>query len=598
MPTELSERHSQGDVVDESTAAGDLESHHIAGSADMRDGPDAAASALSSTHLDPTDRTAAPEDMGRSPQVGRAVEEAHELSVSPLLPHPSLGRSGDWRKALLGQDDALLEELVDSEPPGQALFELETYINGTYRACDITTNLACHDFPIQLEQEGKEDDNEDNHREMAGSEEQEKHHASVEERIEKVLDQGRKKVRRLELYIDRIRDQLGWDVREFDIQLLRAARRSSSLSPVLGAGVSAAEGCRAPSWPALVQELLEVTLERGLQVNLPRPEDVASLPPLGEQLEVLPRDPAAAGAADVDQPSEAGEPADDAGSTGIRTVKFENTKLKEYNEGEKQRAQQIIDTIKSGQADNNLLMEGAELVYSLAGQHLFTLMTGILYRNNRKPSVIHRAIARLAHPQYVLDRQPPGTLPGWDTIITYNFDAFMSEALLSEGVASAAWGMRGNQLMGDPNSLALRLGQVSWIQSVLHLHGYTPPRLFNITHVRFVFAASQYKDTYHQPSSAIFRKVLEEYLENPVHIALYIGCSFTDEYMNRLLRMAFEKWPRRYHYALLRWPKKREGRVPDEAERKAEEKKYLDMGVRPIWFDEFAEIPHIIARLE
>jgi hypothetical protein len=35
--------------------------------------------------------------------------------------------------------------------------------------------------------------------------------------------------------------------------------------------------CRAPSWPASVQESLEVTLERGLGVSVPRPEDVASI---------------------------------------------------------------------------------------------------------------------------------------------------------------------------------------------------------------------------------------------------------------------------------------------------------------------------------
>jgi len=459
----------------------------------------------------------------------------------------------------------------------------------------MTINLVRLGFPIQLEQEKeqekKEDDNEDNDGETADSEEQD------------IWAQAQEKGRRVTPYIDRIRDRLGWDVREFDLQLLRSIRQSSSLSPVLGAGVSTAEGCGAPSWPALVQELLEVTLKRGLEVSVPLPKDVASLPPhvrqMNEQFGIIPRDPAAAETTDVDQPSAAGEPGHDAGSTGTWTVKFEKRKEKEYNDGDKRRVQQIIDAIKSGKADNKLLMEGADLVYSLCGQHLFTLMTGILYRNNRQPSVIHRAIASLAHAQYVPDRQPPGPYPGWDAIITYNFDAFMSTALSSEGVPSTAWGMRGDQLAGDPNRSALRLGQgVPWIQQVLHLHGYTPDRLFKITHVRFVFAASQYRDTYHQPSSAIFRKFVEEYLENPVHVALYIGCSFTDEYMNRLLRMAFEKWPGRYHYALLRWPKKREGRVPDDAERKAEEKKYKEMGVRPIWFDEFVEIPHIIARLK
>lgn len=534
------------------------------------------------------------------PGVGQATQGAWGQSIPPLRPRPSVKRSGDWRKALLGLNDALLAELVDSEPPGQALFELETYINGLYRGCRITINFMRLGFPIRLEQE-KEGNIKDHDSEAMDSQDQDKRNA-LEQEIEKVWEEVREKARRLEPYIKRIRDRLGWDVRELDLQLLKIMRRSSSLSLVLGAGVSAAEGCRAPSWPALVQELLKGTLERGLEVTVPPPEDVASpsqhIRQLTEQLGIIPRVLGAADAAGVDQSSAVGEPAGDTDLNGTWSIKFGRKKVKEYNDGEKQRAQQIIDTIKSNKADNSLLMEGAELAYSLCGQYLFTVMTGILYKNNRQPSVIHRAIARLAHAQYVLDRQSPGLYPGWDAIITYNFDAFMSAALSNEGVPSAAWGMRGNELMGNPKRFALPLGQVSWIQSVLHLHGYTPEKLFNITQVRFVFAASQYQDIYDQPSSAIFKKVVEEYLENPVHVALYIGCSFTDKYMNRKLREAFERLPGRYHYAFLRWPKKREGCVPNKVEREAEEKKYLDMGVRPIWFDEFAEIPHMIAGLE
>lgn len=81
-------------------------------------------------------------------------------------------------------------------------------------------------------------------------------------------------------------------------------------------------------------------------------------------------------------------------------------------------------------------MKGANLTYELCGQDLFTLITGILYQKNRQPSEVHKFIARLAHPQWVPDRQQPGFLPGWDAIVTYNFDNFMSIALEEEGVPS------------------------------------------------------------------------------------------------------------------------------------------------------------------
>ncbi|RDK41706.1 hypothetical protein M752DRAFT_294544 [Aspergillus phoenicis ATCC 13157] len=49
----------------------------------------------------------------------------------------------------------------------------------------------------------------------------------------KALEEARKNARRAESYIKRVRNQLGWDVREFDLQRLRYIRRSSYLSPVL-----------------------------------------------------------------------------------------------------------------------------------------------------------------------------------------------------------------------------------------------------------------------------------------------------------------------------------------------------------------------------
>ncbi|KAF4161550.1 hypothetical protein CNMCM6936_003391 [Aspergillus lentulus] len=71
------------------------------------------------------------------------------------------------------------------------------------------------------------------------------------------------------------------------------------------------------------------------------------------------------------------------------------------------------------------------------------------------------------------------------------------------------------------------------------------------------------------------------------------------EYMNQLLQHAFEKWPGRYHYALLPWP----GGLADDQEPSGQEieqrsGQYLAMGIRPVWLRDFGEIPHIISQLE
>jgi hypothetical protein len=362
----------------------------------------------------------------------------------------------------------LLGELADTELPGQALFELETYVNGLYRAVQLLISFLGRIYqPSQVKSRRQVEDSENKGKLTTAPDDEDEKQSSLEGKIGDNLEKARQSIDRVGPFINNIRDQMGSDVKEFDVQLLRYIRQSSCLSPVLGAGVSAADGCRAPSWPGLVQELLEKTLNRGSKVPVQVSEEVVPAPP-SDNPEVM------------------------LGSTPIwsRTVKFEQMTVKEYTEGETQRAQEILEAIRSGVCENQILMEGADLVYKLCGQHLFTLMTSILYRNDRQPNVIHRAIARLAHAQYVSDRPSPELLPGWDAIITYNFDSFMSEALENEGVPCTAWAMDGDQLMGDPDSLVLELGQVPWIQSVHDLHGYTPKKLFEITQLRFIFAAS------------------------------------------------------------------------------------------------------------
>jgi hypothetical protein len=116
------------------------------------------------------------------------------MSLNPsLFPHPSKQHAA-WEKALHGGDDALLERLASSDEPDAALLELETYINGIYRGSQLPISRPLPDIRFE--------------------------------------------VRRLLPYLDEIRARLGWSIRDFDLGLLRLIRRSSALSPVLGAGVS------------------------------------------------------------------------------------------------------------------------------------------------------------------------------------------------------------------------------------------------------------------------------------------------------------------------------------------------------------------------
>lgn len=195
-----------------------------------------------------------------------------------------------------------------------------------------------------------------------------------------------------------------------------------------------ARNCGAPSWAALVRELLRITLEQGLEIRRPEKEEASETqrdlqtPPEGPTDSKGPDDKGASPSIYL-KPSE---------SAVTPVYKFKKEKVREYNDDQRRTAQAIIHVIDSGNASNDLLMEGANLTYELCGQDLFTLITGILYQKNRQPSEVHKSITRLANQQWVPDRQQPGFLPGWDAIVSYNFDSFMSIALEEEGVPSAA----------------------------------------------------------------------------------------------------------------------------------------------------------------
>ncbi|MBZ0301218.1 MAG: SIR2 family protein, partial [Anaerolineae bacterium] len=332
---------------------------------------------------------------------------------------------------------------------------------------------------------------------------------------------------------------------------------ASALSMVVGAGATIDAG--GPSWPALVRRLLDIALTKGHEIT-----EMVRTPDSTEDHLTMER----------------------------RVID-----VKRLDSQQEMIARHVLGLIDAGKADTEDLMLGAQLCYDLFGQHLFMHLTGILYENGRQPGAIHQAIADLADFQLVPDRGP-GLFPGLDSIITYNFEDLLGEALDARGFGRVAWAMRGDEMAGDPNEIARKAGQNSDYLHIYHLHGYTPRRLFLITQVRFIFSTAQYLREYQDRRSGIIDNVFYQYLANPVHYALYVGCSFDDDAMNDLLRHAASQLPGRQHYALLHWP----GPKPylqsgmDELEKAAE--RYVDIGVRPIWFDDFDEIPGMIRLLK
>ena len=217
-----------------------------------------------------------------------------------------------------------MKHLALTDDPAAALLVLETYINGLYRG-------SLH--PLSLPK------------------------TEIQSRVARALP-----------FVDEIRTRLGWRIRDFDLGLLRLIRRSSALSPVLGAGVSMGAG--APSWSDLVRLMLEETLDKGLESY----ESVlAADNPAQPPIEFLPDSTVRTG--------------------GTGTWRFEQrvSEVKRYTAEQEQIARKVLADVKvkGSSTDVETLMHGAQVCYELCGQNLFRLLTGILYTRAKEPSETH-----------------------------------------------------------------------------------------------------------------------------------------------------------------------------------------------------------------
>jgi hypothetical protein len=355
------------------------------------------------------------------------------------------------------------------------------------------------------------------------------------------------------------RRRAGPQQREIDLHLMRVLRHGGHLCAVLGAGVTMDAG--GPSWPQLVRRLLAIGLGDGFEIVQTKPKD---------QLRFT----------------------DMLFGTAERVVGHNP-----FTPAQREEACAIADAIDANDATTEMLKRGAELCLEAAGQRLFADVTAILYEGGRAPGAVHCALAELAEPQKRLGPGDPHGY-GWSSLITYNFDDLMGEALDQRDIARAAYAMRGLDVVGDPNAIAKRQGQDRPHLPVLHLHGYTPRRYFYITNVKFVFATSQYATEYAADQRPILDSVFEQFLANPSQRAVYIGCSFQDEYMNDLLEKSRRHLPGAEHWAFLRWPGPgRYGEAtPEELEHYSQ--RYVAFGVRPVWYEGHHEIPEMILKLK
>ena len=290
----------------------------------------------------------------------------------------------------------------------------------------------------------------------------------------------RPRIELVEPVVARVRRELGWEQRGVDLGLMRWIRRSSCLSVVVGAGATMSAG--GPSWSELVRALLELALDKGHELA----EDVVT-EQTGEPMRVED------GQLIIPGPSS-------------RTVERRTIGVERFAPEAEEHARRVLAAIERHGASTDVdeLQGGAQLCADLWGQELFMHVTGVLYSSCAAPGPIHRAIAELAAPQEVPGR--PGIQPGWDAVITYNFDDLAGEALDERELPRAVWGDVGRRDEGRPQRPGAGVGLEPADLPSPRVH----PTQFSASTrtLEFVFSTHQYAERYGRDYEGVLAHVL------------------------------------------------------------------------------------------
>ncbi|WP_441241705.1 TIR domain-containing protein [Tardiphaga sp. 768_D3_N2_1] len=197
-----------------------------------------------------------------------------------------------------------------------------------------------------------------------------------------------------------------------------------------------------------------------------------------------------------------------------------------------------------------------------------------LYAEVTESSTLIDSIVELSRPQR--DANP------LDSIITFNFDCLIEEALEKNVVANKP--IFSESIRHDGNELP-----------IYHVHGYLP-RTGLIPQTELVFS----EDAYHSQFIEAFSwSNLIQLTKLTQNTCLFIGISLTDPNMRRLLDVAWRKNPDKTmsHFIVKRSPDHPRDSALDRVSRLLEEQDANALGLNVIWIDSFDSLPAVLSSI-
>lgn len=219
-------------------------------------------------------------------------------------------------------------------------------------------------------------------------------------------------------------------------------------------------------------------------------------------------------------------------------------------------------------------------------------ITDIFYKSEPESSELLQEIAKLT--------LPLRSGPKVRSVITYNFDDLLEKELVKVGNLHKSVYWEGEQ--SNQNELP-----------IYHVHGFLPEsrdKYDELERASMVFSEEGYHHVFSEPyhwSNLVQLNTLRE------SICLFIGLSFTDPNLRRLLEISATNSNNVKHYAIMQRQQKKGFMFDNKTKKVRSRVKYVDqflqthhriheqilkeLGVNTIWFSQFEEIPNIIRRI-